>query len=126
MIEAVSILVCSVLLLLTLFQISLIFGAPLGRFAWGGAHTVLPTNLRISSAMSILIYAAIAYVVLAKAGMIGSPLSGNTLDVAMWVLAVYFFSGIILNALSRSKSERMVMTPIALILAVSCFIIALE
>lgn len=126
MIETVSILACSVLLLLTLFQILLIFGAPLGRFAWGGAHTVLPTNLRISSVMSILIYAAIAYVVLAKVAIIGSPLSESTLDVATWVLAVYFFSGIILNALSRSKPERMVMTPIALVLAMSCFIIALE
>ena len=69
MIEIVAIVSCSVLLLLAIFQILLIFGAPLGRFAWGGAHTVLPVNLRVGSFVSIILYAAFAQIILAKAGL---------------------------------------------------------
>jgi len=42
--------------LLVLFQLSLAFGAPWGRFAWGGQHPgVLPLGSRIASGVSILI-----------------------------------------------------------------------
>lgn len=50
------------------FQLALIAGRPWGRLAWGGAHVVLPTNLRISSAVSIGIYALIAAAMLDRAG----------------------------------------------------------
>ena len=46
--------VASVLLAgLAVFQVALIAGAPLARFAWGGQHRVLPTRLRIGSAVSV-------------------------------------------------------------------------
>ena len=34
--------------------------------------------------------------------------------------------GIGLNAISRSRSERLVMTPVALLLAVVCLVLALQ
>ena len=45
------------LALLAVFQLALALGAPLGHFAWGGAHRVLPRRLRIGSLVSIVIYA---------------------------------------------------------------------
>jgi hypothetical protein len=42
--------------------------------------------------------------------------------VAVWVLAGYFLLGAAMNAVSRSKPERIVMTPVALGLA-ACFLI---
>src|SRR5690606_3719032 len=53
-----------VLLALAFFQLALVFGAPLGRFAWGGQHEVLPANLRIGSAVSIVLYALFVVVLL--------------------------------------------------------------
>lgn len=38
-----------ILSLLSLFQLSLALGAPMGKFAWGGKYKVLPRNLRIGS-----------------------------------------------------------------------------
>ncbi len=43
----------------------------------------------------------------------------------MWVLTGYFTLGIVLNGISRSKPERNVMTPVSLLLAVLCLIVAL-
>jgi hypothetical protein len=61
-----------VLLGLVCFQVALAAGAPLGNFAWGGAHRVLPKHLRIASAVTTLIYAATALVMLEAAGVIDS------------------------------------------------------
>nr|WP_211160245.1 hypothetical protein [Microbacterium sp. MF43] len=113
-----------VLVLLALFQLALILGAPLGRYAWGGQHRVLPARLRVGSAVSILIYALIALIAWDRVGAIelfGEPFA----EIAMWVIFGYFVLGIFLNAASRSKPERLVMVPVAVVLAVLSFFIAM-
>src|ERR671917_227371 len=55
---------------LAVFQTALICGAPLGRFAWGGQHVVLPSRLRIGSAVSLVLYALFALLVLQAAGVV--------------------------------------------------------
>ena len=42
-----------ILAALAVFQLALAAGAPLGRFAWGGSHEVLPPRLRVGSLVSI-------------------------------------------------------------------------
>src|SRR6478735_11005685 len=113
-----------ILVLLAVFQLALVFGAPLGRFAWGGQHRVLPARLRIGSAISILIYALIDLIAWDRVGAInvfGEPFS----EVAMWVIFAYFVLGILMNALSRSKPERYTMVPVSAVLAVLSFFIAM-
>ncbi len=106
---------------LGLFQAVLIAGAPIGRFAWGGAHRVLPTRLRIGSVISILLYALFALVVLDRAGIVALGLP----QWAVWALAGYFLLGVGMNLISRSPPERYTMTPVALVLCVLCVIVAL-
>ena len=107
---------CLILAALAVFQAALIAGAPLGRFAWGGQHEVLPAKLRIGSATSIVLYVLIAYVALAKADLAAPLVSEGFTDVTSWVLTGYFGLGIMLNGISRSKPERLVMTPTVLVL----------
>ncbi|HEV7168734.1 MAG TPA: hypothetical protein VGN49_12300 [Micrococcaceae bacterium] len=121
-----AILVCAILVGLTLFQGALIGGAPLGRMAWGGQHRVLPAKLRIGSAASIATYALFAYAALAKAGMVPPLVSETFTSISMWVLTAYFTLGIILNAISRSKPERLVMTPTVLVLASLYLVLSLD
>jgi hypothetical protein len=109
---------------LAVFQGLLIAGRPLGRFAWGGQHDVLPTNLRIGSAVSIALYAFFAVLILQAAGLV-TPLPDGFVDVAIWVLTGYFALGIVLNAISRSRPERLVMTPVVTVLAACCLVLAL-
>lgn len=113
-----------ILALLAVFQTALAAGAPWGRFAWGGQHRVLPRNLRIGSAVSIVIYALIAFIAWERAG-ITSLLPDAVAQVVMWIVFAYFAIGIVMNAISRSKPERYTMTPVVLVLAVLSLLIAM-
>ncbi|MDJ1113126.1 hypothetical protein [Microbacterium dauci] len=112
-----------ILALLAVFQIALALGAPLGRFAWGGQHRVLPTGLRIGSAVSVIIYALIATIAWDRVGAI-DVFPDGVAAVAAWVVFAYFVLGIVMNAISRSVPERVVMVPVTLVLAVLSFLIA--
>jgi hypothetical protein len=99
-------------------------GAPLGHFAWGGAHEVLPRRLRVGSLISICLYALFAVIILEKAGMTSVVATDGVGDLGSWVLTGYFLLGVLVNAISRSKPERAVMTPVALTLSVLCLLVA--
>lgn len=115
----------AILAALAVFQIVLIAGAPIGRFAWGGQHRVLPTKLRIGSAVSIVLYALFAIVILQRADVI-DLIPDAVARVGIWILAAYFVLGIVMNGISRSKPERNLMTPVSLVLAVLCLLVALS
>lgn len=117
-------LVCGLLSLLAVFQALMALGAPLGRFAWGGQHEVLPTSLRVGSAGSIVLYALLATVVIARAHLVDTGLPEVVVRTASWVVVGYFFIGIGMNLASRSKSERAVMTPTVAVLCGLCAVVA--
>ena len=115
---------CVILAVLAVFQLALALGAPIGRFAWGGQHRVLPARLRIGSLVAIVIYAVIAVIALDRAGAI-DVVSDVVSTVGMWVVFGYFVLGIPMNAVSRSRAERYTMTPIVVVLAVLSLLIAI-
>lgn len=105
------------------FQLLLATGRPLGRYAWGGAHTVLPLPLRIASVASCLIYAAAALVILEAANVIDLAPSNEPARTITWGLAVFFAIGVVMNAISRSVPERR-MAAVALALSVLSAVVA--
>lgn len=115
-----------VLALLVPFQLALALGAPWGRFTMGGQHDgVLPPRLRVTAAVSVLVYAVLALVVLARAGAVDVLPDGFS-RVATWVVFGFFVLNTALNAISRSRAERLVMTPVAAVLAVLALLVALS
>lgn len=114
-----------ILALLGVFQLALAAGAPLGRFAWGGGHDRLPTPLRIGSLVSILIYTAFAIIVLERAEMIALLPWPDVVSIGIWVITAYMALGILMNAISRSKPERNVMTPVVTVLFATSLVVAL-
>ena len=121
-----AIFACALLAGLTIFQGALIAGAPLGRAAWGGQHPVLPAKLRIGSALSIAVYAVFAYAALAKAGLVPLLVNESFTAVTIWVMTAYFVLGVFMNGISRSKPERLIMTPTTIALAALYLVIALH
>jgi len=109
---------------LAVFQLLLVAGAPLGRFAWGGQYVVLPTGLRVGSAISIVLYGFFALLILQAAGAV-DVLPEAMVGPAIWVLTAYFAIGIVMNAVSRSRPERFVMTPVVAALTGICLVLAL-
>ncbi|MBI5404959.1 MAG: hypothetical protein HY976_01905 [Candidatus Kerfeldbacteria bacterium] len=106
--------------LLTIFQITLIGGAPLGQAAWGGGHEVLPLNFRLGSAFSIAIYGLVIWLVRRR---LEFP-SRRGYRLAVKIVAGYFALGVLMNLASASLWERYLMAPVALALAWACWTIA--
>lgn len=116
--------ICSLLGVLAVLQALLALGAPLGRFAWGGQHRVLPPSLRAGSALSIAVYVVVATIVLARADLVDTGVPDPILRTAAWAVAGYFFIAIGMNLASRSKLERDVMTPTVAVLCGLCAVVA--
>lgn len=114
-----------ILLALAGFQLALAAGAPLGHFAWGGQHRMLPISLRISSLIAILVYALILSLLLQKANFT-NIWPASWIDTGLWIITCYLTVGIGLNAMSRNRAERLMMTPVAAILAILLFIVSLS
>ncbi len=118
MVTAAGVVAAVLLGLLCVFQIALAFGAPLGHYAWGGQHRVLPRTLRIGSGVAVLVYLALAVVALGSAGLITWSPPGAL----VWAVFALLSVGIVMNAISRSRPERLVMTPLVTVLA-ACFLV---
>lgn len=116
--------ICVILGMLSVFQVLLIVGLPLGRFAWGGQRMVLPPRLRVGSAFSVVLYVIFAWIALERAKATDVLPGDGFVIVATWVLASYFVLGSVMNAISRSKQERLTMTPVSLVLAALFFALA--
>ena len=120
----VALIACAILLGLAIFQAALARGAALGRFAWGGEHDVLPSDLRRFSELAIVLYVFFALIVLQGADIL-NPFTDLFGRIAIWVLTAYFFVAFIMNARSRSRSEQVVMGPISLVLSALTLIVAI-
>jgi hypothetical protein len=126
MITVAAVLACVLLGALAVLQVLLVLGAPLGRFAWGGQHRVLPTPLRVGSVVSIAIYALLATVGLARADLVPLAVPAGVVRTATWVVVAYLLLGAGLNLASRSKPERAVMTPLTAVLCALYAVVALS
>jgi hypothetical protein len=119
-----AIVAVGLLVVVDLFQIALMMGAPLGRAAWGGQHDgVLPARLRIASGFAALfVYPFTIFLVLGSARLTETLLHGNE-EVVLWALCGVFGVGGLANLVSRSTLERF-WAPVSVGIAVCCAIIA--
>jgi len=112
---------------LAVFQLLLAAGAPLGEAAWGGAtEGELPPGLRVGSAISLVVYAVAAAVILRRAGFRVNWPSRTTARVGSWVLVVLMTAGTSANLLSQSPWERFLLGPVTLVMAVLCLVVAIS
>jgi hypothetical protein len=110
---------------LALFEIGLAAGLPWGAAAWGGGQVVLSPGLRLASAGAAMIWVAGLLAVLRRGGFqVWSPLPGRWTGAAVWVFAAYAAFMVLANAASSSGTERAVMTPASVVLAVTCALTA--
>jgi len=101
-------------------ELALAFGAPLGRAAMGGGHTVLPTGLRVVASVVAAFWPAAALVVLRRGGYRVAPIPFGVARAGTWVLVRLLGLGVVMNLASRSPWERYLQAPIAAVLAALC------
>jgi hypothetical protein len=122
MTSAAAVAACLLLAGLVVFQVVLVCGLPLGRFAWGGQQDVLPSRLRVGSAVASVVYVVVGWVLVARA----AQGAGGILGVVTWVVAGFFLLGTAGNLVSRSLPERLVMTPVAFALCALTVVVAIQ
>ena len=124
--SSAAVIASALLAVLSGFQLGLALGAPWGAAAWGGRNPgVLPAGLRVASAIvGIGIYPLFALVILAAGRLIADDWLPVAPEVAMWVATGFFLVGTLVNAISRSRIER-IWAPVSLALAICSAVVAL-
>ena len=108
------------------FQLALAAGAPWGAYAMGGAFPgQFPPALRVGALVQAALLAALAGVVLARAGV---ALAGwaRVSRWLVWVVVGFAALSLVLNLITPSAGERAIWAPVALVLLVSSVVVALE
>jgi hypothetical protein len=115
----------SIFLLMALFQFLLALGAPIGKMAWGGNYKILPKKLRIASFISAGIFLFAIIIILESAELFIIFNQPTIVNIFNWILVCIFGLSTLGNIMSKSRLEKIVMTPVALVLTTLCFIIAI-
>lgn len=107
-----------ILCALIVFQIAAALGAPIGQFTQGGQAKLLSPAQRQLALMSAVLLLIALYALATQYGLWTVRFLSDRLNhIACWFFALLFSVNVVLNALSRSPQERLVMTPLAVILA---------
>jgi len=98
------------------FQIALACGVPWGRLTWAGKYPKrLPGRVRIVAAFSAVLLIVFALVVEVRAGVVAAPWQTQS-RCLIWLVVAYCALGVIANAITPSKWERILWLPVVLVL----------
>ena len=104
-------------------SVLLICGLPLGEFSMGGRFgKVWPPKVRVIAISQLLIQCFALYIILAGGAILPYFINLTVTRVICYVFAAFFLGNTIMNAISPSKKEKFVMTPMSLA-AFVCFLI---
>lgn len=108
-----------------IFQIMLALGIPLGEYCWGGKYKgVLPDKLRLMSLLSAFLLFFFGLVFLVHTNVVQMNINLPT-TVFVWIITIFLGLNILGNLASKSKKEKIVMTPLAAISFISCLIVVI-
>lgn len=103
-----------------IIYILLVLGLPLGEFAMGGKHKVLPVKLRIACAVSILVQIFAILVLMQLGNILSVGLPHGFARGAGYFFSFYLVINSFMNGISNSKKEKLFVTPLSVITAF-CF-----
>ena len=110
---------------MSVFQLLLALGLPYGRLAYDGKYEKLPSKMKIFSLIGIVIFVFASLSVLERAEIIIIFNNPMFVTVFVWIIAVYLAFNTLINVISKSKWEKLIMTPISLTLAICCFLVVI-
>jgi hypothetical protein len=107
-------------------SILIICGLPLGELTMGGQYKIFPKNLRILLVSQLILQIFFVIIILQMGGFISLWFSVKVTKIIGIVMASYLSLNTIMNAISKSKKERYIMTPLSLISTIYFWITALN
>jgi hypothetical protein len=105
-----------------ILYILLAMGLPYGDFAMGGKYKVMPKQMRATCAISVFIQLVAIMFILQAGNVISIDALKTIAKGVCYFFAFYLIVNTIMNALSKSKKEKLVMTPLSFLTAI-CFLI---
>jgi len=112
--------------LVTALYILLALGLPYGEYAMGGKYKILPKKERIISVISVIVQAFAIFILLQAGNVIRTGFPDKTANFLCYFFAVYLSLNVFMNLLSKSKKEKLVMTPLSLVIAICFWLTALN
>lgn len=104
----------------------MVMGAPWGELTWGGKYPGrLPASMRGAAAVSALLLAAFALIVSVRAGLL-LPQWAAPSRIAIWFVVAYCAVGVLANAATPSRKERLLWLPVVAVLLACSLLIALR
>jgi len=106
------------------FQLALAMGAPWGEMSMGGKYPGrYPHKMRVVAFALAVLWIIIALVVLTRAGITFENLYEYS-KTGIWFVFGLLLVGAILNLITPSKKERILWTPIGVVMLISVYVIA--
>ena len=111
-------------LIVVLFQLALLLGAPWGHLAMGGRFPgKFPPKMRIAALVQAILLCVLGLVVLIRAKML-LPSFYTISETAIWVVVIINCLSLVMNLATPSRWERIIWAPIVTMLVISSLIVA--
>ena len=91
----------------------------MGELTMGGRYKVFPKKLRIVLVLQLVLQMFLI-IILQMGGIVPLWFSRNITKIICVIMAAYLSLNTVMNCISKSKKEKVVMTPLSLISAI-CF-----
>lgn len=111
--------IATILSLIVLFHGLILTGVIPFDIVWGGRLTSHGQMLRfeiLSIALNLLMLAIVAV----RAGLFGKHIPPRVITIALWIMALLFGLNTLGNLLSQNSLERIIFTPLTLVLCMLC------
>ena len=105
------------------FHLLVLLGVVPYEIVWGG-RLKSPDQMLVFETVSLLINAAMLYVVAAASGHLKHPFKPGFFRVALWVMVFLFALNTLGNIFSENRFEQLVFTPLTALLALLCLHLA--
>jgi len=125
MVQAAQIGLIVIYSLVFIFHILIVCKVIPYRIVWGGRLKTDTEMYRFES-VSLAVNALFLTIVLIKANYINLQVDSAVLTVSFWIMAILFLVNSVGNLFSKSKWERIVFTPLTILLTVLSIVLALN
>lgn len=109
-----------------ILSILIICGLPLGELTMGGRFSVFPKKLRLLLIVQLVLQIFFMVIILQTGGFLGLFFSHKVTKLVGIIMAAYLSLNVIVNAISNSKKEKYIITPLSLVSAICFWITVLK
>lgn len=117
-----SILILFIIVIYILFAL----GYPVGEYIMGGQNKVMPKGKNRLILVAIILQIVMMATLLQGGKVINLGILDIVTRILCWIFAIYVSLNVIMNLFSRSKKEKMVMTPLSFITAVCYWLVIID